>query len=101
MENNQKKQCSSCKELKDLSEFHLSSKNSKPVCKCKKCVSEYNRQYRSNPEKREKLLEDKRKDYFENRDYYRDSQKQYRKDNREKVLVQKRGSRNLYGLQQR
>lgn len=61
-----KKECSRCKEIKDISCFSKNKRNKDGVqTECKQCYSERRRQYREN--NKEKISERKRQRYKNNK----------------------------------
>tara|TARA_R110000737_G_scaffold351922_1_gene395743 strand:+ start:35 stop:721 length:687 start_codon:yes stop_codon:yes gene_type:complete len=100
------KECTKCKEQKDLSEFSKKKKSKDGLqYACKSCIKEYNKDnkekiaentkqyYKENKEKikqykkenTEKIKQYKKKYRKENKEYVKQYDKEYRKDNKEKI----------------
>ena len=92
--------CNKCKKEKELSEFHIRSKNKDEHCtECKKCISErlkiYNEKNKviiSGKKKiYHKLIEEKRKEYYiKNKETISIYKKEYNINNKEKISIQKK-----------
>jgi len=83
------KRCSKCKDVKSIKEF-LEDKTRKDGLypQCKKCVSEYQKKYRS---KNKDKLKKRHKEYLElNKQARSEYQKKWQKDNRENIKKQRK-----------
>jgi len=80
---NETKRCTTCGEVKPLTEFHRDrTKPDGRRSRCKLCRAGYQREYYE--ENREKIAEYQREYYEENREKIAEYQREYREENREK-----------------
>lgn len=83
------KKCSTCREDKELSEFHKNKSRGDGLSqRCKHCAREAVRKHYI--KNREKVLEYKKNYFKENIDKIRERKKRYRKNNPDKISKQKR-----------
>jgi hypothetical protein len=80
----QTKQCSKCKEIKSIEDFDKTIKGGDKLhCWCKKCLSEYKKEYCKKNAAR--LKEHKSQYYKNNSDYFKKYRQEYYKNNAEKL----------------
>ena len=86
------KTCSCCNKLLPITSFHKSKKCIYGVrSKCKICVNKFRRiKYKENPDK---IKDQQRHYYYKNKEYRLSYQKEYRKNNRDKVKESYKKSR--------